>query len=169
MVKRKRIDSDMVDGDVACFVARIVTEPTLPTGTGSLFVECPEIMPGGHFHTGTVQRSYEQDDNGINSYKDYSDFEHGEYISLVFEATGFGSHELKAVQPTDFSEPEGYETIADSAYPKVCPECGREAIAALRKDDKKYSRVYSDDADHCHVSEDRGRWFGIEHQSVLIH
>jgi len=160
MVTKKRFSRDDLSGEQK-FLAKVTTNPSL----NSLFVKCPAIQDSS-FHTGDVNSGHA---NEITAYKDVSEFTRNEYVYLVFRENSVGTHIIDAVEPASVHLPENYERINESDVPKVCPECGEKAIATMLKDDTKYDRVYSKDADICHISDVRASWYGIYENTVFIH
>jgi hypothetical protein len=151
------------DKDVVKFLAVVQTNGT--TGfSDDLYVKSPDLKGNTHsFHTNPVSTTTKPE-----YHKDVSEYRRGEHITLVYEP-GYGNkYVLTRVESAQVTEPEDYETVGDSDYPKICPNCGRNTVAVVNEDDK-YDRAFSYDADHCIVGEDRLSWFNGRREKAFIH
>lgn len=129
-----------------------------------LFVTSPDLRGDTHsFHTNPVLTSSVPDYD-----TDVDEYTRGEHVMLVYEPSYGDKHVLTRVESANVTEPEEYETVGESKYPRVCPNCGRQTVAVLNEDDK-YDRAFSYDADHCIVGKDRLSWFGCSREKAFIH
>lgn len=156
--------TDRLPEDEAYSVLAVV-ETNGNTGfSDDLFVTSPDLTENTHsFHTNPVNTSSVPD-----YHKEVDEYCRGEHVTLVYEPSYGNKHVLTRVESASVTEPEEYETVGKSEYPRVCPKCGRNAVAVLNEDDK-YGRAFSYDADHCIVGEDRLSWFGCSREKAFIH
>ena len=151
------------DEDVVKFLAVVKTEGSHGF-SDDLFVESPDLRGNEFsFHTNPVNTG-----KAPEYHKDISDYHRHEHVTLVYEPSYGSRYALTRVEAATVTEPEDYETVGNSEYPKVCPNCGRNTVAVLNEDDK-YDRAFSYDADHCIVGEDRLSWFNGRRAKAFIH